>query len=198
MLNGIGNPARFAPKGAGSKKNRDVRDRATHARALLQALDALPNPKIEELPGVYLDVQSRLGEVMVTSGLNASDLTLLKFKSGVPEENEPAQATVFASTKGLEKLQKKIVGFETKDRQKSDGTVGRPYNADLAQSRKSRVRELWRSPENRFPEEDGPVSWELWLNRQSADQFIEAAPLLGVVIGADRLDFPEDGSCDEQ
>ncbi len=167
-----------------------------HARALLRALDALPDPQTEKLPGVYLDVQGRPGEDMVTSSLNASDLKLLRFKPGEEEANKPSQATVFASAKGLAKLQKKIVAFETKNRTNRDGSVGRPCNADLAQSIgaiiEAGLKELWRSPDERFPEADGEAPWEIWLDPATADQFIVDAPEMGVAIGADKLKFPED------
>ncbi len=68
---------------------------------------------------------------MITSGLNASELRLLRFDPGEQAANQPPQATVFASAGGLTKLHKKIEDFETKVRTKSDGSVGRPYNADL-------------------------------------------------------------------
>ncbi len=129
---------------------------------------------------------------MVTSGLNASDLKLLSFEQGNLEANEPSQATVFASAKGLANLQKKIVEFETNNTKKS----GRPSNADLAQSIDAIVeaglRALWRSPEERFPEADGLATWEVWLDRETADHFIAAAPEMNVAIGVDRLEFPED------
>jgi len=108
-----------------------VPNRAQHAQALLQALDALPNIAGDARPGVYLEVQGRAGEVMITKGLNASDLTLLAVAPGHPEEDQPPKATVFATAKGLDKLRRKLQDFADKNRTKKDGSEGRPYNADL-------------------------------------------------------------------
>ena len=131
---------------------------------------------------------------MVTKGLDASDLKLLRVETS--DGNQPSHATVYASAKGLEKLRKKIENFETENFKKRDGSVGRPQNADLAQSISAIVeaglRALWRSPPQRFPNGDGIVPWEIWLDRETADQFIAAATEGGIAFSADRLNFPED------
>ena len=98
IISGLGQTETFKAKGGGStKRPSDVPNRAQHAQALLQALDALPNIAVDALPGVYLEVLGRPGEVMITNGLNASDLTLLAAEPGHPQDNQPPKATVFAS-----------------------------------------------------------------------------------------------------
>lgn len=133
---------------------------------------------------------------MVTGSLNVSDLTLLKADPARPDENIPGRATVFATAKGLQNLRDKIDQFAEKNRSGEDGEEGRPYNADLVQSIgaivEAGLRALWRSPDRAFPEATGPVAWELWLEKGHADDFITHAPEYGVVVGADRLEFPED------
>lgn len=146
------------------------------------------------MPGIYLDVEGRPNEVMVTKGMNASDLKLLRFQAG--DGDELSHATVFASAKGLEKLRKKIQDFETENVKKKDGTPGRPKNSDLAQSISAIVeaglRALWRSPPQRFPNGNAVVPWEVWLDRENADAFIDAATARGIAFSPDRLEFPED------
>src|SRR3954470_1735358 len=96
IISGLGKAEKFKAKGGGStKRPNDVPNRAQHAQALLQALDALPDPKGDSLPGVYLEVQGRAGEVMITKGLNASHLTLLAVAQEHLENNQPPKATVF-------------------------------------------------------------------------------------------------------
>ncbi|MBE0560608.1 MAG: S8 family serine peptidase [Ochrobactrum anthropi] len=128
---------------------------------------------------------------MVTSGLDASDLTLLRVEPALPAVNQPARATVFATDEGLVKLRRKVEDFAEKDRKS-----GRPYNADLVQSIgaivEAGLRALWRSPPQRFPNPDGAVPWEVWLDKEQAPAFIAGAAEFGVVVGADRLEFPED------
>jgi hypothetical protein len=161
----------------------------------LQALDALPNIAAEHRPGLYLEVQGRPGEVMITGGLNASDLTLLRAEAG-SDDNGLAHATVFATAEGLDKLRTKIAEFAEKNRTKRDGSEGRPYHANLIQSIgaivEAGLRALWRSPDRTFPEGDGVSPWEVWLEKSQAAAFIARSAEYGVVVGADRLEFPED------
>lgn len=69
-------------------------------------------------------------------------------------------------------------------------------NADLAQSIDTIVeaglRELWRHPIKPFPEIVGPTEWEIWLNPDEVDRFVELAPQYGIIVYGDRLKFPED------
>jgi hypothetical protein len=133
---------------------------------------------------------------MVTGSLNVSDLTLLKADPARPDENIPGRATVFATARGLQNLRGKIDQFAEKNRSGEDGEEGRPYNADLVQSIgaivEAGLRALWRSPDRAFPEAAGPVAWEIWLEKNQADNFIAHAAEHGVAVGADRLEFPED------
>lgn len=128
---------------------------------------------------------------MITSGLNASDLTLLRIEPSRPAANQPARATVFATEEGIAKLRRKVEDFAGKDRKS-----GRPYHADLVQSIgaivEAGLRALWRSPPQRFPDQDGAVPWEVWLDKTQAEAFIAGAPGLDLAISADRLEFPED------
>lgn len=152
--------------------------------------------KAEGTAGVYLDVAGRAGEIMVTTGLNASDLTLLRFEPAQTAANQPPRATVFATGDGVAKLRRKIEDFAQMNRTKKDGTEGRPYHADLVQSIgaivEAGLRALWRSPAARFPDGDGAVPWELWLDKTQAAAFVGSAPEYEVAVGADRLEFPED------
>lgn len=161
----------------------------------MQALDHLPDLAADERPGLYLDVEGRPGEVMITSGLDASGLTLLKVQPAA-DDDHAARATVFASAAGIEKLRQKVTDFSEKNRVKKDGTEGRPFNADLVQSIgaivEAGLRALWRSPEARFPEGDDIHPWEIWLDKEAVAGFVAGAPAYGVAISADRLEFPED------
>jgi hypothetical protein len=172
-----------------------VADRAGHAKALLQALDALPDIAADARPGIYLDVQGRRGEIMLTGSLNVSDLKLLKAVPGRQEGDQP-RATVFATEKGLKNLRSKIDDFATKKRAGKEDEERRPNNADLVQSIgaivEAGLRALWRSPDRAFPDDQGPVAWEIWLEKTQADNFIAHAAEYGVAVGSDRLEFPED------
>lgn len=127
----------------------------------------------------------------MTKSLDASGLRLLKVSADPENEAAPARATVFASPAGVSNLRKKVQAFQDENTKKD-----RPKNADLVQSIAAIVeaglRALWRSPHARFPAQ-GPVHpWEIWLERNETDQFLERAHALGIRFEADRLQFPED------
>lgn len=132
---------------------------------------------------------------MVTSGLDASGLTLLKVQPAAGEQLA-VRATVFASGDGIDKLRQKVADFGEKNRINNDGTEGRPYNADLVQSIgaivEAGLRALWRSPNQKFPDGNDAEPWEIWLDKTAAADFIAGAPGYGVAISADLLEFPED------
>ncbi len=166
----------------------------------MQAIDALPDIEAAELPGVYLEVTGHRNERLKKDSLDSSDLTLLRYEDGERTGANQESATVFATARGIEKLRKKVDQFRTentKDRSK-DGEVipVRPRNADLVQSisaiTEAGLRALWRSPDGKFPEGNGAANWEVWLDPDEADTFIQLAPEYGVTIGAERLEFPED------
>ncbi|MEY9625093.1 hypothetical protein ABIA27_000128 [Sinorhizobium fredii] len=130
---------------------------------------------------------------MITKSLNASGLTLLRVDK---QAGGPAEATVFASEKGLQKLRKKIEDFGGELPVNEDGTFKAAKNADLVQSisaiSEAGLRALWRSPRDRFPTEADKKPWEVWLDKSAAVHFFAGAAEYSVAVGTDRLEFPED------
>ena len=200
LLMELGKPYPFQAKGGGGRPPSDVPDRAAHARVLLQAIDALPNIGTEGLPGVYLEVKSRPNQRLKRDSLDSSSITLLRYESGIDSGGATDSATLFATAKGVANLRKKVAEFETEDTlaREKDGAIvpGRPKNAGLVQSlaaiTEAGLRALWRGPQAKFPNEDGPVHWEIWLRPEEVNRFVEQAAAYGINIGSDRLTFPED------
>jgi hypothetical protein len=167
---------------------------------LLHAIDALPSITTEGLPGLYLEVTSRPNERLKKDSLDSSGVELLRCDLEVEDGVTTEIATVFATASGVEKLRKKVEQFRTEDtpdREKNGELIpGRPKNANLVQSLaaiiEAGLRALWRSPQDKFPGNANSVHWEIWLDLESADAFIQRAVGFGVLIGADRLQFPED------
>ena len=75
---------------------------------MLQAIDGLPDIPAAELPGVYLEVRSRVDERLKKDSLDASGLTLLRVAETPDPGGAEERATVFATAKGIEKLRKKV------------------------------------------------------------------------------------------
>ena len=71
----MGHPFR-AKTGGGQRHAANVPDRAAHAQALLRALDALPDLKTANLPGVYIEVESPPNERLKKESLDTRELSL--------------------------------------------------------------------------------------------------------------------------
>ena len=54
------------------------------------------------------------------------------------------------------------------------------------------LRQLWRSPQERYPEGQEQAVWEVWLDPTDFQHFQTAAPSVAVIIHGDKLEFPED------
>jgi hypothetical protein len=200
-LRNLGKRHPFRAKGrGGGKPASNVVDRAAHAQVLLSAIDALPDVQSTELPGVYLEITSRQNERLKKESLDSSGLTLLHYGGATRNDNNQENATIFATAKGVENLRKKVTQFQTEDtpdREKNGEVIpGRPRNADLVQSiallTEAGLRALWRSPDSKFPDSNGPKNWEVWLDPIAVVNFVQKAPEYGVVIGQENLRFPED------
>lgn len=193
VVGGVGASREFKARGGGSSKHpSDVNNRSQHAQALLSLLDNLPDVHAEQLPGLYLHIGGRSGEIMITKSLDTSGLELLSVRAPDVANRQAGEATVFATPDGLQNLKKKITEFETEDHKKTK----RPKNADLVQSLglivEAGLRALWRSPQSRFPEGEGAATWEIWVERDNAETFKRQAEALGVTFGPDQLEFPEE------
>lgn len=166
----------------------------------MRALDQLPVIVAEGLPGVYLEVRGRPDEPLARDSLGKSGLELLRIDTEATEQATIETATVFATVTGIENLRKKIAEFENKNNpdKEKDGEIvlGGPRNAKLVQSiaaiTEAGLRALWRSPQEKFPANNGARHWEIWLEPDTAEQFIVSAGQYGIQVGTDRLNFPED------
>jgi hypothetical protein len=192
IVNGLGLAVAFRARGnTRTKQPSDVPNRRAHAQALLQSIDAIGDPAAQNRPGAYLEIQGRPNEPFVTKSLDASGLHLLRVSTDRENADASTRATVFASAAGLGKLRQKIQAF-----QEEDTKNGRPKNADLVQSISAIVeaglRALWRSPHAKLPAQGHVHPWEIWLERDEADEFLERAQALGIHFEGDRLQFPED------
>ena len=192
LANGLGRAVAFQARGGGqANRPSDVPNRRQHAQALLKAIDAIGDPEAQNRPGVYLEIQGRPSEPFATKSMDGSGLHLLRVATDPENADAPARAAVFASPEGVSKLRGKIQAFENEDTR-----TGRPKNADLVQSISAIVeaglRALWRSPNERFPAQGQSHPWEIWLERNDADRFLEKALALGIRFEIDRLQFPED------
>jgi hypothetical protein len=132
---------------------------------------------------------------MALDSLDSSGLELLNFRASRAADQSD-EATVFATKKGLERLEKKIFEFQTQNRAKSDGSVGAPLNAKLVQGieaiSEAALRSLWKSDQSRFPNANTVAQWEVWIWPNLETPFRQAARHFEVHLSRERLEFPDD------
>ena len=196
VLDGVASSKDFKGKGGGGGRPTDVADRRGHADRILAALDGIqPDPMAT---ATYLEIVGRTGEEFASGKFDVSGLSLLKVTDGSATAGTPTRATVMASAQdgGIKKLRTKLVAFAERDRPPNRNDIVRPEHADLAQSIDTIVEaglpELWRHPVKPFPDVVGPTEWEIWLNPDEVDRFLDRAPEYGIIVYGDRLKFPED------
>jgi Subtilase family len=197
VLNGVAKSEVFKGRsGRGTSRPSDVADRRGHANRILTALDQIqtsPNAS-----ATYLEIVGRAGEAFDAGKFDVSGLSLLRIEEGNTDRRIPARMTVMASVQqgGIEKLRNKITDFADRDGRPGKDGVTRPKNADLVQSidivTEAGLRDLWRHPVKPFPDIIGPTDWEIWLNPEEVDRFVQQAPQYGIIVYGDRLAFPED------
>lgn len=162
----------------------------------MASLDAFIPPSGPDGAGVYLALEGRSGEPLVTKSLEKSGLKLLRYEDGGEGNGGPAHAVIFASPTGVRNLRKKIKDFGEGEPRRRNGKVGKPPNADLVQSigqiAEAGLRRLWRGNPDSFPTGDNEFGWEVWIDRTGAENFIQKARPYGIQFSADRLSFPED------
>jgi len=173
-----------------------VQDRSAHAGRLIAAIDAIQIQPTAS--ATYIEVLGRPGEPFLADKFDVSGLALLNTQDADPDRQIPGRAVVKASTVdgGLAKLRKKLNDFAEKDRPPNDDCVSSPYNADLANSidaiAEAGLRELWRHPTKPFPLAEGALPWEVWLEPDEVDRFLDQAAEHGLSVYPDRLTFTED------
>ncbi len=145
----------------------------------------------DDTPGCYLEfvLSQESGEFVQSLENRQQGIELLSVKRQEPEGK--IHATVFVPSGAEDFFRKRIESYRTQDTLK-----GRPKNERLVASIDSVTRALLQSiftdPPDRFPLEDVPIWWEVWLRQTGSEAFARGAETLGVRINpAERLTFPE-------
>jgi hypothetical protein len=202
FLNGQATNEPYTGRGGGRKPFAPQRNREEHARRLEaelnQALKSAHQPADVtvqrapgDAPGYYLEfVLSPPGREFIQSLENRQQgIELLAVKAPDPEGN--IHATVFVPSGAENFFRKRIESYRTLDTAR-----GRPKNEKLVASIDSVtlaiVQSMFTDSPDRFPVEDIPVWWEVWLRHADHDRFVHAADASSVRLKqTERLTFPE-------
>jgi len=178
------------------------RNREEHAQRLaadlMQALasaNQFANVTVQhaphETPGYYLDFALRPQSLEFIQSLEnrQQGIELLSVKTYDPDGE--IHATVFVPSGAEKFFLKRIEIYRTEDTKK-----GKPKNERLIASIDSVslaiVRSMFTDSPDRFPVEDVPVWWEVWLRKAASDAFMNAAAVMRVRVNpTERLTFPE-------
>jgi hypothetical protein len=202
FLHGRAENETYKGRGRGRNTSPPVRNREDHAlrlktelgialRGARQTADVTVRRAPDETPGYYLDFAiSNQGREFIQSLENRQQgIELLSVRSRDPEGE--IHAVVFVPSGAEAFFQKRIEAYRTEDTQK-----GSPKNERLIANIESVVQALVQSmftdAIDRFPLENVPVWWEVWLRQGRFEQFVHAAATINVRIKAtERITFPE-------
>ena len=205
VLDGVAKSKEFKGRGGGdSLKPSQVEDPVGHARRLVDAINTIQTE--ETASSAYMEVVGRSGEPFLPEKFNVSGLSLLNMKEAVPDNQIAGRAVVKASKSGngLYKLKEKINQFAKEDMPREQGQILSNHqaylkpqkNADLVNGigtiSQAGLRELWRHPKKPFPDTADSIPWEVWMEPQEVDVFVERAKKEGLTVYPDKLEFPED------
>jgi hypothetical protein len=160
-------------------------------RAARQPANVAVQRAPDTTPGFYLEFALRLQSLEFIQSLEnrQQGIELLSVKTSDPEGE--IHATVFVPSGAENFFLKRIETYRTEDT-----TKGRPKNEKLIASIDSVslaiVRSIFTDPPDRFPTEDLPSWWEVWLRRAESERFMDAAEAMRVRVNpAQRLTFLE-------
>jgi hypothetical protein len=192
----------YAGRGGGRRTLPPARNREEHAQRLeaqlIQALTSarqLANVTVQrapdDTPGYHLEfVLNPQGREFIQSLENRQQgIELLSVRTPDPEGE--IHATVFVPFGAENFFRRRVEVYRTEDTAR-----GRPKNERLVASIDSVtlaiVQSMFTDALDRFPVEDVPVWWEVWLRQAGHERFLHAAAALGVrVKPTERLTFPE-------
>jgi len=144
-----------------------------------------------EAPGYYLEfvLSPESGDFIQSLENRQQGVELLSVRKS--DSGGEIRAAVFVPSGAENFFLKRIEAYRTEDTKK-----GEPKNEGLVASIDSVglavVRSMFTDPPNRFPSEDVPIWWEVWLRQGESERFISAAEAMRVRVNqAERLTFPE-------
>jgi hypothetical protein len=192
----------YIGRGGGRKHFPPTRNREEHAQRLAGELTrALASARQlasvavqfahDATPGYYLEFALRPQSLEFIQSLEnrQQGIELLSVRSSDPDGE--IHATVFVPSGAENFFLKRIQAYRTEDTQK-----GKPKNEKLIASIDSVslaiVSSIFTDPPDRFPTEDVPLWWEVWLRRAESERFMDVAAAIRVRVNpAQRLTFLE-------
>lgn len=190
------------PQGGGSTRLPE-RDRAAHAKILLQAMGKAMNAASQQLnsrepeiatgvPGFYLEFQLKATEKIVLKSLeNFKKKIELVAEKKILGQEDMVTATVFVPQSAAGYFEKKIEQYRDEDtdkkKPKNEALISRLETVEIGT-----VESLFTEKDlSLFPEDEREVWWEVWLRKNRREGFQQVAQKLEITIKPHFLSFPE-------
>lgn len=202
FLYGQADSQAYVGRGGGRRHLPPTRNREEHAQRLAaelaQALTSarqLANVVVERAPnatpGYYLEFALRPESLDFIQSLENRQQGIELLSVTTHDPDGEINATVFVPSGAENFFVKRIETYRTEETEK-----GKPKHEKLVARIDSisvaTVRLMFTDPPDRFPPEDSPVWWEVWLRQRASEHFMRTAALLGVrVKSTQRLTFLE-------
>lgn len=193
--------------GRGESLSLQQRNRAQHAKRLLdklEAIDPLAKQRVDEAKalgvdaghGIYLQFDSEPGFDLKFESLEfgPSGIELCAVRK---RPNNLVQATVFVPDGKLAFFLKRITGYRDEDGKPNDAGETRPKNEDLVASvsdiRIAALEALWTDAAELYPDPEQDATWEVWLRRSGKLDHLarlrEHAAVFDLTVGDDIITF---------
>jgi hypothetical protein len=191
------------PNRGGRRRGPPVRDPEAHGQALARELariaetqpdlaDLRRTHRIEEVSGTPVTFALVLNPAFSLDSLEdkGAGIELLSFR---PTGDDTSVAVVFVPEGKLTIFERKLEAYLDPERLTKKGMRhNQPLIDSIEQIRKTVLQDLWTDPLRDFPDDAGPIWWEVWIrNEAGADRFRSQAERLAIAVGGQALRFPD-------
>ncbi|QSQ21407.1 S8 family peptidase [Pyxidicoccus parkwayensis] len=157
-----------SPKAGGGGIRTKGRNRAAHGAHLKAQFEAaLPSDDEDDLLTLRFEFESEPDFDLKLESLEVESkgIELLNVRHVVLPTGTVTLATVLVPRGQLKYFLKLFEDYLTRTRGKNQQPANKSLVESIAHVRRASVRSLWTDPGASFPEEDGPLWWEVWLRR---------------------------------
>lgn len=198
FLAGTARPLPFTtPNQGGRRSGPPVRDPNRHGQALkaelvrlVQAepdlLDQRRSHGLEEVTGTTVSFELVLNPALPLDSLEdrRAGIELLSFRH---TEEENGVAVVFVPDGQLAVFERKLEAYLDPARRRHQSLIN-----SIERIRRTVLQDLWTDPLRTFPEDEGPIWWEVWVRNQAGpERFRSHAERLEIRVGRQSLRFPD-------
>ena len=186
------------PNQGGRRGGPPTRDLNRHGQALVADLTRLVQAEpdrldlrrthgLEEATGTAVSFEVVLNPALSLESLEdkSAGIELLSFRRSTGEET--GVAVVFVPDGKLAVFERKLQAYLDPERHRHQNLIN-----SIERIRRTVLQDLWTDPLREFPEDEGPIWWEVWVRNQAGvERFRLHAERLEIGVGEQSLRFPD-------